>query len=108
MRLALAQLNPLVGDLNGNGERILAACSEAWELGTDLVLTPELSLWGYPPRDLLLSPSRLNRQSEVLDQLAASLAEMHPQLALLVGIAEPIKDAQLPQLFNALALVDLD
>ncbi|MED5164412.1 MAG: nitrilase-related carbon-nitrogen hydrolase, partial [Cyanobacteriota bacterium] len=44
MRLALAQLNPLVGDLAGNSEKILTACREAADLGADLVLTPELSL----------------------------------------------------------------
>ena len=108
MRLALAQLNPVVGDLNGNGNRILAACGEASELGADLILTPELSLWGYPPRDLLLSRTRLSRQSEVLDQLANQLSEDHLNLSVLVGIAEQASDLQSPQLFNALALVDAD
>ena len=58
MRLALAQLNPVVGDLRGNAERILAAAIEASAGGATLLLTPELSLWGYPPRDLLLQPAR--------------------------------------------------
>ena len=49
MRLALAQLDALVGDLAGNGERILTACRRAAGAGARLVLTPELSLWGYPP-----------------------------------------------------------
>ena len=49
MRLALAQLNPLVGDLRGNAEQILAAVQQAEAEGAALVLTPELSLWGYPP-----------------------------------------------------------
>ena len=51
MHVALAQLNPLVGDLQGNADRILAAVREAEAQAADLVLTPELSLWGYPPRD---------------------------------------------------------
>jgi NAD+ synthase (glutamine-hydrolysing) len=105
MRLALAQLNPLVGDLAGNGARILAACHQAQAGGAELVLTPELSLWGYPPRDLLLSPARLDAQRRVLDQLAADLAALNPALALLVGVAEPSGERQRPQLFNALALV---
>ena len=54
MRLALAQLNPVVGDLRGNAERILVAARSASAEGATLLLTPELSLWGYPPRDLLL------------------------------------------------------
>ncbi|MCP9908663.1 NAD+ synthase [Cyanobium sp. BA20m-p-22] len=106
MRLALAQLNPLVGDLAGNGELILAACHQAAGQGADLVLTPELSLWGYPPRDLLLRPSLIAKQGVVLDQLAASLARELPRLAVLVGMAEPSGAAPLPNLFNAVALVE--
>ncbi|MFM7675634.1 MAG: NAD+ synthase [Synechococcus sp.] len=102
MRLALAQIDPLVGDLPGNGERILAACREAAAGGAELVLTPELSLWGYPPRDLLMRPRLLARQQEVLDQLAAALP---PSLAVLVGVVEPAA-AGAPGLRNALALVE--
>ena len=58
MRIALAQLNPVVGDFEGNAKRILEAVRRAEEQAVDLVLTPELSLWGYPPRDQLLEPSR--------------------------------------------------
>ena len=106
MRLALAQLNPLVGDLAGNGELILAASHQAAAQGADLVLTPELSLWGYPPRDLLLRPSLIAKQGVVLDQLAAALARELPQLAVLVGMAEPSGATPLPNLFNAVALVE--
>ena len=106
MRLALAQLNPLVGDLAGNGELILAASRQAAAQGADLVLTPELSLWGYPPRDLLLRPSLIREQGAVLNQLAASLAQELPQLAVLVGMAEPSGATALPNLFNAVALVE--
>jgi NAD+ synthetase len=105
MRIALAQINPLVGDLAGNGARILAACQEAAAAHADLVVTPELSLWGYPPRDLLLRPALLSNQQDVLDQLAAELAATHPPLAVLVGVAEPIAAAEKPNLFNAVALV---
>jgi NAD+ synthetase len=105
MRIALAQLNPLVGDLAGNGARMLAACQEAAAAHADLVVTPELSLWGYPPRDLLLRPGLLSKQQEVLDQLATELAATHPALAMLVGVAEPIAAAEKPNLFNAAALV---
>ena len=106
MRLALAQLNPLVGDLAGNGERILVACHQAASQGAQLVLTPELSLWGYPPRDLLLRPALLKQQQQVLEQLASELADAHPDLAVLVGVAEPIAAADKPNLFNAIALIE--
>ena len=105
MRIALAQINPLVGDLAGNGARILVACQEAAAAHADLVVTPELSLWGYPPRDLLLRPALLSNQQEALDQLAAELAATQPSLAVLVGVAEPIAAAEKPNLFNAVALV---
>jgi NAD+ synthase (glutamine-hydrolysing) len=102
MRLALAQLNPLVGDLEGNAARILARCQEAAAAGADLVLTPELSLWGYPPRDLLLRPALLEAQRRSLEGLAAALPA---GLALLVGVAEPLLGEGQPALHNAVALV---
>jgi NAD+ synthase (glutamine-hydrolysing) len=102
MRLALAQLNPLVGDLEGNGRIILAAAERARSGGADLVLTPELSLWGYPPRDLLLRPALIQRQERVLATLAAACPA---GLALLVGVAEPSVGQRQPDLYNALALV---
>lgn len=105
MRLALAQLNPVVGDLAGNGERIFNSCRQAHTEGASLVLTPELSLWGYPPRDLLLLPARLQQQDRALDRLACELARDCPDLGVLVGMAEPSGDAQLPNLHNAIALV---
>jgi NAD+ synthase (glutamine-hydrolysing) len=103
MRLALAQLDALVGDLEGNGERLLAACVQAGQEGARLVLTPELSLWGYPPRDLLLGTARLERQERVLERLVAA---MPPGVAALVGVAEPIAGGGQPALHNALALVE--
>jgi NAD+ synthase (glutamine-hydrolysing) len=109
MRLALAQINPLVGDLEGNGRRVLAACRAAAASGAELVLTPELSLWGYPPRDLLLRPALIATQQSVLNQLATALAQECSELAVLVGIAEPhvgIPAGTLPKLFNAVALVE--
>ena len=56
LRLALAQLNSVVGDLDGNRERIAAAIGDARAAGADLVLLPELVITGYPPEDILLRP----------------------------------------------------
>ena len=103
MRLALAQLNPVVGDLRGNAERILAAARSASAEGATLLLTPELSLWGYPPRDLLLQPARLALQSAVLDGLVERLDGL---CSLLVGVALPCDDDRAPGLYNGIALVD--
>ncbi len=105
MRLALAQLNPLVGDLPGNAQRILNACRQARSEGADLVVTPELALWGYPPRDLLLNRSRVKQQENVMDKLSQDLAELAPELGVLVGLVEATNDGQHPGLFNAVALI---
>ena len=103
MRIALAQINPLVGDLLGNGQQLLQACRTAADQGAELVVAPELALWGYPPRDLLLRPALRQRQHQALDQLADQLPA---GLALLLGVSEPASDGQQPDLFNAAALVE--
>src|ERR671938_1196096 len=69
MRLALAQIDTVVGDLDGNRDRILDRLAEARDRGADLVLFPELAVTGYPPEDLLLRPGFV-RAAE------ASLAEI--------------------------------
>jgi NAD+ synthase (glutamine-hydrolysing) len=70
MRLALAQINTTVGDLDGNRERILARLDEAKESGADVVLFPELAVTGYPPEDLLLRPSFVQAAEGSLAQIA--------------------------------------
>jgi NAD+ synthase (glutamine-hydrolysing) len=70
MRLALAQINTTVGDLDGNRERILARLNEAKEAGADVVLFPELAVTGYPPEDLLLRPSFVQAAEGSLAQIA--------------------------------------
>ena len=54
MNFFIAQLNPIVGDLEGNAKKILTETGKAYSNCADMVLTPELSLWGYPAKDLLL------------------------------------------------------
>ena len=70
MRLALAQIDTVVGDLDGNRDRILGRLEEAREAGADLVLFPELAVTGYPPEDLLLRPSFLRAARRTLDEIA--------------------------------------
>jgi NAD+ synthase (glutamine-hydrolysing) len=62
MKFLLAQINPVVGDLEGNSKKILNIASKASSTSADLVLTPELSLWGYPAKDLLLK-KKFNQKS---------------------------------------------
>ena len=70
MRLALAQINPVVGDLDGNRELILERLSEARSNSADLVVFPELAVTGYPPEDLLLRPGFIRAAEESVDQIA--------------------------------------
>ena len=70
MRLALAQIDTTVGDLEGNRERILARLNEAKEAAADVVLFPELAITGYPPEDLLLRPSFIRAAERSLAEVA--------------------------------------
>ncbi len=72
MRLALAQVNVVVGDLAGNRETILDSLGEARAAGADLVLFPELAVTGYPPEDLLLRPGFLQAARASLEEVAAA------------------------------------
>lgn len=74
VKVAIAQINSIVGDFAGNSAKILAFCQRAAEQGADIVVTPELSLAGYPPEDLLLRPSFYAKCEKVLDALRADLA----------------------------------
>lgn len=101
MKIALAQLNPTVGDIEGNRRRILDAYSKAAAMGADLVVTPELSLVGYPPRDLLLKPRFVADNLAAFERLVGEVG----RAGLLVGFVDrPVGTHGLP-LHNAAALV---
>ncbi|MCX7594352.1 MAG: NAD+ synthase [Fischerella sp.] len=85
MKIAIAQLNPTIGDLPKNAQKILETAQQAAAQGARLLLTPELSLCGYPPRDLLLNPSFVEAMGITLQQLARDLPL---NLAVLVGTVE--------------------
>jgi NAD+ synthase (glutamine-hydrolysing) len=94
LRIALAQLNVTVGDLAGNAARILKAAQDAAAQGAQLLVTPELSLCGYPPEDLLLRPAFIDACQQQLRELAAALAAL--PITVVVGTPLPIAQ-QLPQ-----------
>jgi NAD+ synthase (glutamine-hydrolysing) len=73
MRLALAQINSVVGDLAGNTARILEQLEQAKAAGADLVLFPELAVTGYPPEDLLLRPAFVRAAGERVEEIARSV-----------------------------------
>lgn len=95
LRVAAAQLDLVVGDLDGNAARILDAYDEAEDAGCDIVVFPELAVTGYPPEDLLLRPSFVANAREVLDKIAARTG----RAAAVVGFPDAEHD-----LFNAAAL----
>ena len=70
MKIGIAQINAVVGDFPGNAKRILAAYRECLEKGADLVVTPEMSLVGYPPRDLVFKSQFVPKCLQALDYLA--------------------------------------
>jgi NAD+ synthase (glutamine-hydrolysing) len=95
MRLALAQINTVVGDLEGNRQRIVRRLHEARQAEADLVLFPELAVTGYPPEDLLFRPEFLRQARRSLDQIAAEASD----IAALVGFPWLERD-----LYNACAV----
>ncbi len=75
MRIALAQLNVVVGDLDGNVERVTGAIAEAGRASADLVVLPELAITGYPPEDLLLRPGFVRAARAAVDEVARACTE---------------------------------
>ena len=98
LSIAIAQIDPTVGDVAGNADRIRRARAEA--RGADLVVFPELVLSGYPPEDLVLKPDFQEACREACEALAAETADGGP--ALLVGL--PWREDG--RLYNAVALLD--
>src|SRR5438270_10756994 len=76
MRIALGQINTTVGDLRGNSERMIEFSRRAASLNDDVVVFPELSLTGYPPRDLVEKESFLERTEEQLQRLAQETRDL--------------------------------
>ena len=97
MRIAIAQLNQIVGDMPGNAARILDAIGESRRGGADVVVTPELSLCGYPPEDLLLRRAFLSACADELSHLAASVSGV----TALVGFPETSNGRR----YNAVAVL---
>jgi NAD+ synthase (glutamine-hydrolysing) len=105
MKFAIAQLNPTIGDLAHNAHQVLDAARQADQLGAQVLVTTELVLCGYPPRDLLLRPSFIQAMAQTLADLAAALP---PHLAVLVGYAAANPKARYSgekPLFNSTALL---
>ena len=102
MKIAAAQINPTIGDIPGNVEKILQYIGRARELGAQLVVFPELCLTGYPPRDLLERASFIEQNINALGELASKVKD----ISALVGFVEKNLSAEGKPLYNAAALLE--
>jgi NAD+ synthase (glutamine-hydrolysing) len=103
MKIGFAQINPTVGDLQGNFEKIVKAYDQLADAGADIVIAPELAVPGYPPQDLLFKSRFVPENLEVLDRLQKRLSKP----ALLVGFVDRNEGRGKP-FHNAAALLQAD
>jgi NAD+ synthase (glutamine-hydrolysing) len=95
LRLAMAQINPIVGDIDGNAKMIVEWMDRARDAGADIVTFPELALTGYPPEDLLLKPQFIDANLAALEKLIAKTKD----IAAIIGFVDRQDD-----IFNAAAV----
>jgi NAD+ synthetase len=102
MKIAAAQINPTIGDIEGNVDKVLTYIGRAKELGAQLVVFPEMCLTGYPPRDLLERGYFVDRNIEALNGLALKAKD----ISVLVGFVEKNLAPEGKSLYNAAALLE--
>ena len=103
MKIALAQINPTVGDFSGNLSTMLRFAERAAQAAADLVIFPELSVCGYPPADLLEKPAFLERAHEVLRELAERTAALG--ITVLCGFPSPAPRESGKHVYNSAAVL---
>ncbi len=104
MKIALAQINPTVGNFTGNLEKIIAASRRAADQGARLTVFSELAICGYPPADFLEKPSFLARCRSAVDELAAKTSGL--STAIVAGVALPAPSGSGKPAVNAAVLLD--
>jgi NAD+ synthase (glutamine-hydrolysing) len=93
LRVALVQMNATVGDLKGNGDKIIAGVRRAVEIGADVVAFPELAITGYPPEDLVLKPEFIADNLRELDRVAAEVGDITAVVGFVDSDGTDIYDA---------------
>ena len=101
MKIALGQINPTVGDFSGNANKIIDFSRRAREAGAGLILFPELSVCGYPPRDLVERPTFVAKNRESVDRIAAETKG----IAVICGLVTPAKAETGKSVMNSAALL---
>ena len=101
MKIALGQINPTVGDFSGNAAKIIQFSQQARAAGAGLILFPELSVCGYPPRDLVERPSFVARNRESIEEIAAETSG----IAVICGVVTPAKAETGKSVMNSAALL---
>ncbi|MFA4842416.1 MAG: nitrilase-related carbon-nitrogen hydrolase, partial [Candidatus Omnitrophota bacterium] len=97
VRVAIAQINPTVGDLEGNSQKIIEYVKQAEKSGADIVCFPELALTGYPPEDLLLKPKFIQDNLKKIKELVSSVGN----IIAVVGFVDEKKG----NIFNSAAVI---
>jgi len=101
VKIALGQINPTVGDFSGNAQKIIDFSRRAQAAGAGLILFPELSVCGYPPRDLVERPSFVARNRETVDRIAAETNG----IAVICGLVTPAEAETGKSVMNSAALL---
>jgi NAD+ synthase/NAD+ synthase (glutamine-hydrolysing) len=102
VKIALGQINPTVGDFIGNAAKIIDFARRAQAVGAGLVMFPELSVCGYPPRDLVERPSFINRNRETVERIAAETVG----IAVICGLVTPAHAETGKSVMNSAALLN--
>jgi NAD+ synthase (glutamine-hydrolysing) len=101
VKIALAQINPTVGDFTGNAAKLRQYSLDAALRGADVVVFPELAVCGYPPRDLVEIPAFVARSRQVLEDLAAEIRD----IAIIAGLPTPAAEETGKRVMNSAALL---
>lgn len=101
MKIALGQINPTIGDFTGNSKKIIESSRQALALGAEMILFPELAVCGYPPRDLLEKPAFVERNQQVVNEIAQAV----PQLTIVCGFVSPAKVETGKSVMNSAAVL---
>src|SRR6185295_1457212 len=90
MKIALAQINPTVGDIPANAAKIMAFIARAADAGAQVVVFPELAITGYPPKDLLLKPGFIEDNLSALKRIAAAVGNMDVMVGFVQRNGQPV------------------